>query len=462
MSNKNSKQIKESFLNRLESVFDHVEKEATFLWLKTPDVKEVNKLPPSLVSIFEKLHMKRGTESFLKQRTSLRCDYFLPKQRIIIEVDERQHFTAPRAQALLIYPVEACLNFSKKVWIDTCKQINAKDNSPPYRDEQRAFYDSMRDLLPVENGMLPTFRVRLEEIIDKLGTDQVINRLKEAICCGYPSIKKDTEIKKIATLSFEKQGEDLPLTGKDRADIIFDSLKAHKPDFMSTAGHSLDTKKDLESLAKRIGKDIDIKSVTLVEVQHDTKPKKHDVILEHVMYVIYPDGNIDDLGPQYFSLSDHMDGDDGPMLRDEFEKNINNRMFSVGGKKFIALCCGELNILKGKKGTVSCRSTIVEKALAESDIIVNPTHDLMGNSGIIDAKRKFLSKKPNQVAISISNWNTKSEQNCKNSPTGKQIKKFKSNIDTLHTLYIGGSKQNATKYRDDENNPTYELRIYEV
>ena len=458
MSNKNSKQIKESFLNRLESVFDHVEKESTFVWLKTPDVKEANKLPTSLVSIFEKLHMKRGTESFLKQRTSLRCDYFLPKQRIIIEVDERQHFTAPRAQALLIYPVEACLNFSKKVWIDTCKQINAKDNSPPYRDEQRAFYDSMRDLLPVENGMLPTFRVRLEEIIDKLGTDQVINRLKEAICCGYPSIKKDTEIKKIATLSFEKQGEDLPLTGKERADIIFDSLKAHKPDFMSTAGHSLDTKKDLENLAKRIGKDIDIKSVTLVEVQYDAKPKKHDINLEHVMYVIYPDGKIDDLGPQYFYLADQMDGDEGKLLRDKFEKDISQRIFTVGGKKCFALCCGELNIIEG----VKCRSTVVEKVIAESDIIINPTHDRMGNDGILKNKRQFLSKKPNQMAISISNWNTKKEENWKKSPTGKRIIKQKSNADTLHTLYIGGSKQNATKYRDDEKNPKYELRIYEV
>jgi very-short-patch-repair endonuclease len=33
-----------------------------------------------------------------------------------------------------------------------CDEIDAHDNHPPYRDEQRAFYDSIRDIEAFRNG----------------------------------------------------------------------------------------------------------------------------------------------------------------------------------------------------------------------------------------------------------------------------------------------------------------------
>jgi hypothetical protein len=40
-----------------------------------------------------------------------------------------------------------------------CKEVHARDNDPLYRDEQRAWYDTLRDFAPHAKGMLPTLRL---------------------------------------------------------------------------------------------------------------------------------------------------------------------------------------------------------------------------------------------------------------------------------------------------------------
>ena len=40
-----------------------------------------------------------------------------------------------------------------------CEENNAKDNHPPYRNEQRAWYDTLRDFMPAIKGLKPTVRV---------------------------------------------------------------------------------------------------------------------------------------------------------------------------------------------------------------------------------------------------------------------------------------------------------------
>jgi len=44
------------------------------------------------------------------------------------------------------YPPSLELGFSREKWITLCNEINAKDNDPPYRDEQRAWYDNFKGL----------------------------------------------------------------------------------------------------------------------------------------------------------------------------------------------------------------------------------------------------------------------------------------------------------------------------
>ena len=87
------------------------------------------------------------------------CDYWVPDPGFIVEFDESQHFTIPRKLALAEYADEEHLGFSAKRWITLCEHHDSKDNDPPFRDEQRAWYDTLRDVLPSIKGLGPTVRL---------------------------------------------------------------------------------------------------------------------------------------------------------------------------------------------------------------------------------------------------------------------------------------------------------------
>ena len=76
----------------------------------------------------------------------LECDFYIPSNGLIIEYDERQHFTLQRAKALSLYPADLKLGFDREKWRLACVQMKARDLDR-CRDETRAFYDSLRDIL---------------------------------------------------------------------------------------------------------------------------------------------------------------------------------------------------------------------------------------------------------------------------------------------------------------------------
>ena len=67
--------------------------------------------------------------------------------------------------ALSAYPDDLALGFSKKQWISQCERHDAKDNDPPFRDEQRAWYDALRDLVPSIKGLQPTVRLYARDLV---------------------------------------------------------------------------------------------------------------------------------------------------------------------------------------------------------------------------------------------------------------------------------------------------------
>ena len=71
-----------------------------------------------------------------------------------LEYDEIQHFTYQRQLALEAYPKDIHLNYDKNTWIKLCKTLHRKMHKAkdPYRDEKRAFYDSLRDILIPKHG----------------------------------------------------------------------------------------------------------------------------------------------------------------------------------------------------------------------------------------------------------------------------------------------------------------------
>ena len=100
-----------------------------------------------------------GVGMFVRTRMLAGCDYWVPDPGFIVEFDESQHFTSPRKLALAVYPDEHLLGFAARRWLALCEQHDARDNDPPFRDEQRAWYDTLRDLVPAVAGLQPTVRL---------------------------------------------------------------------------------------------------------------------------------------------------------------------------------------------------------------------------------------------------------------------------------------------------------------
>jgi very-short-patch-repair endonuclease len=167
-----------ALLKNLQTRFGNVKTEASFPWLIVPD--RVN-LPDELRAIRKALIAYRGHDGFDNPGFPLRCDFFLTDIKLIIEIDERQHFTAPRRIALENYPRDMILGFNRDEWIAECSRIAAKDDDPVYRDEQRAYYDTIRDIFAEKNGLRPIFRVNEAILRTSQGVKGIITEIDSRI-----------------------------------------------------------------------------------------------------------------------------------------------------------------------------------------------------------------------------------------------------------------------------------------
>ena len=100
-----------------------------------------------------------GIGTFVRSNVLAGCDYWVPGPGFVVEFDESQHFTRPRKLALSVYADAHPLGFAARRWLELCEHHDARDNDPPFRDEQRAWYDTLRDLVPSIMGLQPTVRL---------------------------------------------------------------------------------------------------------------------------------------------------------------------------------------------------------------------------------------------------------------------------------------------------------------
>jgi hypothetical protein len=196
---------KQALFDLLKKLFGTVECEVEFPWLVVPKTDEL-KEPVS--SIFQPLQTMRGFSTFAGAGRSLRCDFYIPSQKMIVEYDERQHFTIQRAKTLELYLPDISLDFDRQEWIKSCNSIKATDPNPPYRDEQRAFYDSLRDILAAQNGYrLVRFRQGDFDWTSHDAETKVISVFSTTvpvIPCASQSVEKSaSEIRKIALVSHD-------------------------------------------------------------------------------------------------------------------------------------------------------------------------------------------------------------------------------------------------------------------
>jgi hypothetical protein len=91
----------------------------------------------------------------------LEIDFYLPKHGLAIEFDERQHFTLERRASLAAYPGKD-FPFDISKWSDLCSK-SVIDYTPPCRDWQRAFRDSVRDIRCRAHGV-PLIRIYYRDL----------------------------------------------------------------------------------------------------------------------------------------------------------------------------------------------------------------------------------------------------------------------------------------------------------
>jgi hypothetical protein len=146
--NERCRDCKERVTNLLDAIFGKVEVNYDIsLPSKLGDYSDTN-IYDDLGPIYQALQNHRAFDNFVKAKKLPRVDFFIPEQNLIVEFDESQHFTKPREIALSLYPLENEFGFSVQRWRELCQKLNKRDNEPPYRDEQRAWYDTLRDFAP--------------------------------------------------------------------------------------------------------------------------------------------------------------------------------------------------------------------------------------------------------------------------------------------------------------------------
>jgi hypothetical protein len=178
-SPKTQKNVLQQLLSKL---FGEVEIEKSFDWLRVPSM---DKMDETMSRIHGRLCVIRGYHDFIKPGRPLRCDFYIPNIGLVIEYDERQHFTMQRAATLRDYPTDLRLGFDKDEWIRACEKIKATDPDPVYRDEQRAFYDCLRDMLAARNGLLLVrLQHRTEDWTNPGSYDTLSRKLKPHIHKG--------------------------------------------------------------------------------------------------------------------------------------------------------------------------------------------------------------------------------------------------------------------------------------
>jgi hypothetical protein len=238
------------------------------------------------------------------------------------------------------------------------------------------------------------------------------------------------------------------LCADKRAEIIC-KLVSQRPDLdlFVTAGYAVDEKKRLEDLFSKSEK----RPYIVAEVQRDAEVPNG--MSPHRLFLIAPDGKLKSLGRQAFATSLDVADPASPKLKD-FEALIEEKTAETELGRLFAICCGEINVVKGRN-VVSCRSALVEQAILQSDIIINPTHDRMGNAGTLIAKRRWLSAAapPNRrIYVSCSNWNA-----APGNGGGVQSQ----SAPTLHTVFVNGQSiqpmSNPIDHSDD-----FEYREWEV
>lgn len=149
------------------------------------DYLEMKEVHPLLHHIYSGLEGHRGRVIKTGQQSLAPCDIYIPEEHRIVELDEFRHFSILRSVALQHYPDRLQTAFDREEYTTLCEIVRAKDDTPSYRDEQRAWYDTIRDFATMIDSKyrpvirVPLLRSRKAEI--NLDKETLIKRMEDSL-----------------------------------------------------------------------------------------------------------------------------------------------------------------------------------------------------------------------------------------------------------------------------------------
>ncbi|WP_129586153.1 hypothetical protein [Sphingomonas montana] len=232
---------------------------------------------------------------------------------------------------------------------------------------------------------------------------------------------------RIATLSFAKCGKKMVLSPKERVRLILAAATVYEPDLLITAGYAVHSLEHLNKVARGFARH-GYRGLLITEVHYD-QPGKATRRMTHAMWAVHGSGEVYRLGPQIFGTSAEARAKRGARAA-RFAQRLHERTVTFHGLSAFGLCCGEINIVQGRTQPRFLNDDAAA-AISKADIILNPTHDRMGNGGTLRAKRSFLSRQViegrNRLYVSCSNWESCGTNGKVQHPSP-----------TLHTAYLSG------------------------
>lgn len=162
-------------------------------WLNRPGPDDCGEMWSAVCDIYRALTGQQ-LPSAMPERERRAIDAVLvgADGRRIVEVDESQHFTPPRAQTLAVYPGGVLTAFDRERWEERSLRGRLPQGGfarpcPPLfpgpggRHLQRAFRDALADLLPAVHGWLPTLRIADWEVKQWIDLPDAQDRMDQLI-----------------------------------------------------------------------------------------------------------------------------------------------------------------------------------------------------------------------------------------------------------------------------------------
>ena len=146
--------------------------------------------------IFDALGGIRADQA-AKGTQSLPGDFIHQPTGTLIEIDEFQHFTSFRRQALMLYPSDTPLGYSLTRYLELCDEWSPRADryrhgrravgfGPSGRPRQRAYNDSLRDITAPAMGRPPIVRVPVLDGDGAAAYSAVRDRLGQLVSTESP------------------------------------------------------------------------------------------------------------------------------------------------------------------------------------------------------------------------------------------------------------------------------------